>query len=131
MKDLFTVKLVNDADDLVDAVARVVDGKLRYVLVRDGEPVALLVPFSDRDALELGLWEKGAKEHLATIFGDPNADPLPDPAAYQTQELDEEPEVVPTDENFDLLETGVLMQFDTCRKCGKWVLASEKATHTC
>jgi hypothetical protein len=127
MKQLFTVMMVWEEDRLWDATDRVQTENLRFVLVRNGEPVALLVPFADREALELGLWEKGAKEHLENIFGEA----LPEPAAYTTQELEDEPEVVPTAENYDLLETGTLMQFDTCRKCGQWVWVREKDSHQC
>jgi hypothetical protein len=127
MKQLFTVMLVWEDDRLSDAVNRVQTEKLRFVLVRNEEPVALLVPFSDREALELGLWEKGAKEHLANIFGET----LPEPAAYTTQELEDEPEVAPTADNYDLLETGTLMQFDTCRKCGQWIWVRDKDSHQC
>jgi hypothetical protein len=127
MKQLFTVMLVWEDDRLAEAMSRMQAEKARFVLVRDGEPTALLVPFSDHEALELGLWEKGAKEHLANIFGEE----LPEPAAYTTQELADEPDIVPTAENFDVLETGTLMQFDTCRKCGQWVWAKEKNSHQC
>ena len=128
MKELFTVMLVWEDERLGDVVNRVEAERLRLVLVRNSEPVALLIPFADHDALEVGLWEKGAKEHLAKIFGD---DVVGAPAGFNTSELPPPPGDAPSAENFDLVETNVLMQYEACKTCGAWVPKADVERHEC
>jgi antitoxin (DNA-binding transcriptional repressor) of toxin-antitoxin stability system len=128
MAELFTVMIVWDDELLSDVAQRVSAEGLRLVIVREGEPLALLVPFSDRDALEIGLWEKGAKEHIARIFGEP----LTEPQAFTTQGLDRKSgEMAPTPDNFDLFDTRALMNFEACPRCGEWVALDKKGSHQC
>src|SRR4051794_31868021 len=129
MKELFTVMLVWDDERLSDVASRVEAEQLRLVLVRDGEPVAIMIPLGDREALEIGLWEKGAKEHLAKIFGDDP--PVAAPEAFKTSELGDLPERVPTAEDYDLFETSALMKFELCPACGAWIGIDHHEKHRC
>lgn len=87
------------ADRLAEAAARAERDKERVVLIRDGKPVAAVVPIEDWEALEAedAYWSEAADEAVAAweAQGRPDGIPIEDIARDLGIDLAADPDAAP------------------------------------
>ena len=87
------------ADPLTEAAARAEHDKERVVLIRDGKPVAAVVPIEDLEALQAEdeYWSRAAEEAIAEweAAGRPAGIPIEDIARDLGVDLTADPDAAP------------------------------------
>jgi len=87
------------ADRLAEAAARVERDKERVVLMRDGKPVAAVVPIEDLEALEAEgeYWSRAVEEIIAEweATGRPPGIPIEDTASDLSIDVTADPDAAP------------------------------------